>query len=78
MLDWTITNQRDGTKHYVVVNNTTNILRVTRVQQNGGTPITIELEVKQDDTYLNTVKRVEKLCKLDNELYKLLSEHTIK
>jgi len=73
MLDWTI-NYKD-TKHYVVINSELSTLTITRVRTAGGRPLRIVKELSRDTTFLEGVRTAENICKLDDDIYTMVSEH---
>ena len=52
------------------------LITIMRVPVNGGRPKRIKMMVDRDITIEETVRRVNKIVELDDELYTLMEEHT--
>ena len=74
MLEWTI--EDNSNKYFITINNKETNLKITKVSLNGGRPMNVTIKLNKDDSFVDVVARVNKLCKLDNELFNLMSEHT--
>ena len=83
MLNITITNEvitanqeKYTVNHMIVIDEVTNTIKINRIPINGGNVMKVLLHIENDESFTKVMKKIKNICKLDDEIYNLMAEHT--
>lgn len=61
-------------KHHITVSD--GVAQIIRVRCLGGVPKVVRLELKPDEGFVDAMSRITNLCRLDDEVFTMMAEHT--